>query len=153
MDCIVVNDKNERMKLLIICTGNTCRSQMAEGFLKSFDPELQVYSAGTEAEGRVNPHAVRAMQEVGIDIGGQQPESVANYIGESFDYVITVCDGAHEKCPVFTGVVKQRRHIGFEDPAAARGTEEQVMPVYRKVRDQIRERFYQLYTNELRKDR
>ena len=133
------------MRILIICTGNTCRSQMAEGFLRSFDPLLDVYSAGTVAEGKVNPYAVKAMAEVGIDINGQVPESVVRYLDQPFDYVITVCDGAREVCPVFTGDVKTRLHLGFEDPAAARGTEEEVMPVYRKVRDQIREQFQKFY--------
>lgn len=133
------------MKILIICTGNTCRSQMAEGFLKSFDKNLEVYSAGTAAEGRVNPFAVKVMKEAGIDISRQKPESVDLYLSDSFDYVITVCDGAKEVCPVFIGNVKHRLHIGFEDPASARGTDEVVLPVYRKVRDQIKEAFYEFY--------
>ncbi len=133
------------MKVLIICTGNTCRSQMAEGFLKSFDTNLNVFSAGTRAEKNVNPFAVKAMKEIGIDISSQKPESVEKYLNESFDYVITVCDGAKEICPVFTGNVKNRLHIGFDDPADAKGTEEEVMPVYRKIRDQIKERFYEFY--------
>ena len=137
------------MKILIICTGNTCRSQMAEGFLKSFDKNLEVCSAGTAAEENVNPHAVKVMGEVGIDIDFQKPEPVEKYINESFDWVITVCDGAKEICPVFTGDVKHRLHIGFEDPAKARGTEKQVLPVYRKVRDQIKEGFYEFYVNNL----
>jgi len=133
------------MKILIICTGNTCRSQMAEGFLKSFDSKLEVYSAGTAAEGRVNPYAIKVMKEAGIDISSQKPESVDLYLADSFDYVITVCDGAKEVCPVFTGNVKHRIHIGFEDPASARGSEEEVLPVYRKVRDQIKQAFYDFY--------
>lgn len=133
------------MKILIICTGNTCRSQMAEGFLKSFDKKLEVYSAGTVAEGRVNPYAVKVMKEAGIDISMQKPEPVDMYLSDSFDYVITVCDGAKEVCPVFTGKVKQRLHIGFEDPADAKGNEEEVRAVYRKVRDQIKEAFYDFY--------
>jgi arsenate reductase len=133
------------MKILIICTGNTCRSQMAEGFLKSFDTNLEVYSAGTAAEGRVNPYAVKVMKEAGIDISRQKPESVDLYLAESFDYVITVCDGAKEVCPVFTGNVKHRIHIGFEDPASSKGREEEVLLVYRKVRDQIKEAFYDFY--------
>lgn len=133
------------MRILIICTGNTCRSQMAEGFLKSFDSNLEVYSAGTVAEGKVNPYAVKAMKELDIDINGQNPESVEKYLRESFDYVITVCDGAKEICPVFTGDVKNRVHIGFDDPAKARGTEEEIMPVYRRVRDEIKEQFYKFY--------
>ena len=133
------------MKILIICTGNTCRSQMAEGFLRSIDPELEVYSAGTFAESVVNPFAVKAMAEAGVDISNQQPEPVAQYINQAFDYVITVCDGAHEACPVFTGDVKYRLHIGFDDPASAKGTEEEVMPVYRRIRDEIRDSFYKFF--------
>ena len=133
------------MKILIICTGNTCRSQMAEGFLKSFDSSLEVFSAGTIAEGQVNPFAVKAMMELGIEINGQNPESVEKYLEVDFDYVITVCDGAKEICPIFTGDVKNRIHIGFDDPAKARGTEEEVLPIYRKVRNQIKERFYEFY--------
>jgi arsenate reductase len=139
------------MKILIICTGNTCRSQMAEGFLKSFDENLDVYSAGTAAEENVNPHAVKVMAESGIDISQQKPEPVEKYLSEKFDYVITVCDGAKEICPIFTGDVKHRLHIGFEDPAAARGTEEEVLPVYRKIRDQIKERFYEFYVENIKK--
>ena len=133
------------MKILIICTGNTCRSQMAEGFLKSFYTKLEVYSAGTIAEGKVNPFAVKAMEEVGIDISLQTPVSVDKYLDQGFDYVITVCDGAKEICPVFTGNVLNKIHIGFDDPTKARGTEEQVLPVYRKIRDQIKGQFYDFY--------
>jgi len=118
---------------------------MAEGFLKSFDSNLEIFSAGTIAEGQVNLFAIKAMKEVGIDINGQNPESVEKYLEVDFDFVITVCDGAKEICPVFTGYVKNRIHIGFDDPAKARGTEEEVLPIYRKVRDQIKERFYDFY--------
>ena len=137
------------MKILIICTGNTCRSQMAEGFLKSFDPKLEVFSAGTAAEENVNPYAVKVMKEKGIDISGQKPEQVDKYLNESFDYVITVCDGAKEICPVFAGEVKNRLQIGFDDPAKARGTEEEILPVYRKVRDEIREEFHIFFEEQL----
>jgi len=139
----------EKLKVLIICTGNTCRSQMVEGFLRSFDPQLEVYSAGTIAERTVNHYAVKAMAELGIDINEQSPEPVEKYLDQNFDYVITVCDGAKEVCPVFTGNVKYRIHIGFDDPAKARGTEEEVLPVYRKVRDQIKEEFKEFYNNKL----
>lgn len=137
------------MKILIICTGNTCRSQMAEGFLKSFKPDLEVYSAGTSAEEKVNPFAVKVMLELGIDISGQKPESIEKYLDASFDYVITVCDGAKEACPVFTGNVKNRLHIGFEDPAKAKGTEKEVLPVYQKVRDEIREELRKFYERKI----
>ena len=137
------------MKILIICTGNTCRSQMAEGYLKSFDSKLKVFSAGTSAEENVNPFAVKVMAEKGIDISDQKPDQVDKYLHESFDYVITVCDGAKEICPVFAGEVKNRLHIGFDDPAKARGTEEEILPVYRKVRDEIREEFHIFFEEQL----
>jgi arsenate reductase len=132
-----------KKRILILCTGNSCRSQMAEGFLKSFDPELEVYSAGTKPAEKVNPFAVKAMKEVGIDISNGVAEDVDKYLSLSFDYVITVCDNAKETCPVFMGEVKHRLHIGFDDPAEAVGTEEEVMPVYRKVRDEIKRDFYE----------
>lgn len=130
-----------KKRILILCTGNSCRSQMAEGFLKSFDSELEVYSAGTKPAEKVNPFAVKAMKEVGIDISDGKAENVDKYLSQSFDYVITVCDNAKETCPVFMGTVKHRLHIGFDDPAEAVGTEEEVMPVYRRVRDEIKREF------------
>lgn len=136
-----------KKKILILCTGNSCRSQMAEGFLKTLDPELEVYSAGTDPSGQVHPKAVSAMQEVGIDISDGYPKSVDRFIDKPFDYVITVCDSARETCPVFTGKVIHRIHIGFEDPAEATGSEEEVMNVFRKVRDEIREQFHAFYQN------
>ena len=132
-------------KILIICTGNTCRSQMAEGFLKSFDSELEVYSAGTKAEIRINPYAVKVMSEKDIDISAQFPKSVNEFTDKAFDYVITVCDDAKDTCPVFTGNVKHRLHIGFEDPANARGTEAEILDVYRRVRDKIEKEFCKFY--------
>jgi arsenate reductase len=118
---------------------------MAEGFLRSFGPELDVYSAGTMAEGSVNPFAVKSMAEEGIDISSHTSDSIDKYVDEAFDYVITVCDGARESCPVFTGNVKKRIHIGFDDPAAAKGSEAEVMPVYRRVRDEIKNEFFNFY--------
>jgi len=137
------------MKVLIICTGNTCRSQMAEGFLKSFDPKLEVYSAGTKAEKQVNPNAIKAMAEVGIDISRQYPKQVDIFLKDTFDYVITVCDGAKEVCPIFTGKVAHRLHLGFDDPAAAKGSEEEIMNVYRRVRDEIKEQFKKFYIENI----
>jgi len=133
------------MKILILCTGNTCRSQMAEGFLKSFDNNLDVYSAGTNSETRVNPNAIKVMQELGIDLSQNKPKSVKNFLNDEFDYVITVCDGAKETCTVFTGKVKNRIHIGFDDPSQFTGTEEEVLKGYRRVRDEIKEAFSQFY--------
>ena len=134
-------------RILILCTGNSCRSQMAEGFLKSFDKELIVFSAGTKPAKIINPNAVSVMDEVGIDISKNEPNDVSKYLNESFDYVITVCDNAKETCPVFIGKVKYRIHIGFEDPADATGTEEEIISVFRKVRDEIKKEFYKFYKN------
>ncbi len=125
------------MKVLVLCTGNTCRSQMAEGFLKSFHPDWEILSAGTRPASNVNPYAIRVMREKGIDISGEYPKPVDRFTGDEFDYVVTVCDGAREVCPVFTGKVTHRMHIGFEDPADAVGTDEEVLPVYRRIRDAI----------------
>ena len=123
---------------------------MAEGFLKSFNGNLDVYSAGTKPADRVNPFAVKAMKEVSIDISNGVAENVEKYLSQSFDYVITVCDNAKETCPVFMGNVKHRLHIGFDDPADAVGTEEEVMPVYRRVRDEIKKDFFEFYKKELK---
>jgi len=142
-----------KKRILILCTGNSCRSQMAEGFLKSLDENLEVYSAGTKPAEKVNPFAVKAMQEIGIDISEGTAENVDKYINQSFDYVITVCDNAKETCPVFMGNVKHRLHIGFDDPADAVGTEDEVMPVYRRVRDEIEKEFFIFYKNNFSKDK
>ena len=129
------------MKVLILCTGNSCRSQMAQGFLKSFHPDWEVLSAGTKPAEKVNRYAIKVMAEKGIDITGEYPKLVDQFVTGEFDYVVTVCDGAREVCPVFTGKVKHRLHIGFDDPADAIGTEEEVLPIYRRVRDEICGRF------------
>ena len=118
---------------------------MAEGYLKSLDSQLQVFSAGTRPEVKINPNAVKVMGEIGIDISEQYPKNVDIFKNESFDYVITVCDSAKESCPVFTGDVKNRLHIGFEDPADARGSDEEVLEVYRRVRDEIRIEFKKFF--------
>ena len=133
------------MRILVLCTGNSCRSQMAEAFLKSFDPRLDVHSAGTHPAAQVHPKAIAVMKEVGIDLAGAYPKSVGQFIAQSFDYVITVCDSAKETCPVFTGRVGHRRHIGFDDPVEARGTEGEVLAVFRRVRDEIKQEFFKFY--------
>ncbi|WP_456408203.1 arsenate reductase ArsC [Caldithrix abyssi] len=138
-------------RILILCTGNSCRSQMAEGFLKSFDSSLIVYSAGTNPSAHVHPKAIQVMKEAGIDISDGYPKDVDQFINESFDYVITVCDHAKETCPIFNGSVKKRLHIGFEDPAEATGSEEEVLSVFRRVRDEIKDAFYQFYRKEIKK--
>ena len=136
-------------RILILCTGNSCRSQMAEGYLKSFNNTLEVFSAGTKPAEKVNPKAVEVMKEVGIDISKGMPEDVEKYLDLPFDFVITVCDNAKESCPLFTGNVKEQLHIGFEDPADAVGTDQEVMNVFRRVRDEIKEEFYKFYKNRL----
>ena len=133
------------MRVLILCTGNSCRSQMAHGFLQSFSRNLEVHSAGTIPAEGVNPKAIEVMKEAGIDLSGHRPKSVEIYLDEEWDYVITVCGGANESCPVFTGKVKHRLHIGFDDPSDAIGTDEYVMKEFRRVRDEIQEKFKEIF--------
>jgi arsenate reductase len=139
------------MKILVLCTGNSCRSQMAEAFLKSFDKGLEVYSAGTKPADKVHPKAIQVMKEVGIDISTNKTKTVEQFLAQSFDYVITVCDNAKETCPFFTGKVEHRLHKGFEDPAEATGTEEEVLSVFRRIRDEIKSEFYKFYLENLKK--
>ncbi len=139
------------MKVLILCTGNSCRSQMAHGFLQSFDKNLQVFSAGTEASGKLNAKAVQVMSEIGLDISHHSSDSVEKYLNEEWDFVITVCGGADESCPAFTGQVKTRLHIGFDDPSHAVGTDEFIMSEFHRVRDEIKEGFYQFYKENILK--
>jgi arsenate reductase len=133
------------MKILILCTGNSCRSQMAQGFLKSFDERLRVYSAGTNPSENINPIAVDVMKEKGIDISNQTPKSVDLYLKEDWDYVITVCDEANETCPWFPGKVRNRLHLGFEDPSKSKGTDEFIKSEFRRIRDDIEKTFLQFY--------
>jgi len=147
---VILSKKGEILKVLILCTGNSCRSQMAEGFLRYFDRNLHVRSAGTNPSVQVHPKAIQAMAEIGIDIQAGRPEDVDQYLSDEWDYVITVCDNARETCPVFAGKVRQQLHIGFEDPAEATGTEEEVMTVFRRIRDEIRRDFYQFYEAHLK---
>lgn len=139
-----------KRKILILCTGNSCRSQMAEGFLKSFDNEMELYSAGTNPSKQVHPKAIRVMSEVGIDLSKNYPKKVDQFLSESFDYVITVCDNAKEACPVFIGKVGKQLHIGFEDPADATGSEEEILSEFRRIRDEIKKDFYKFYEENLR---
>ncbi len=138
------------MKILILCTGNSCRSQMAHGFMQSFDNRLKVASAGTEASGKLNRKAVEVMNEIGIDISKHTSDSVDLYRSEEWDYVITVCGGANENCPAFLGKVKHRLLIGFDDPSHATGTPEFIQSEYYRVRDEIRDAFYKLYTEQIK---
>ena len=118
---------------------------MAEAILKSLDSELQVDSAGTYPARWVHPYAIQVMNELGIDISNAYPKNADEFIHESFDYVITVCDHANESCPVFRGKVGQRLHIGFGDPAAVIGTPEEVLAAFRKVRDEIKNKLFEFY--------
>jgi arsenate reductase len=137
------------MKILILCTGNSCRSQMAQGFLLSFSSRLEVFSAGTYPASEVNPKAIKVMAEAGIDISGHSPISVDHFINDSWDYVITVCDNARETCPVFTGNVKSRLHIGFEDPSEIKGTDDFITDEFRRIRDLIKYEFYRFYVERI----
>jgi arsenate reductase len=122
---------------------------MAHGFLKSFDKKLDVHSAGTEPAKQVNPTAVKVMKEAGIDISDQKPKSVDLYLNTEWDYVITVCDNANETCPLFSGIVSHRLHFGFEDPSEFKGTEDQILYEFRRIRDKIKIRFYEFYNENL----
>ncbi len=137
------------MKILVLCTGNSCRSQMAEGFLSSFDPRLSVESAGSRPAEEVNPYAIQVMDEAGVDITEGEPKNVSEFLDETIDYVITVCGNAERDCPAFIGEVKNRLHIGFPDPADATGTEEEILTVFRESRDDIKKRFREFYEQEL----
>ena len=128
------------MKVLFLCTGNSCRSQMAEGWARHLKGDrIEAYSAGIETHG-LNMDAVRVMAEAGVDISGQRSKHVREFGGVEFDYVVTVCDHAHESCPVFPGKA-QVIHAGFDDPprlAAGATTEDERLAPYRRVRDEIR---------------
>jgi len=126
-----------KQKILFLCTANSCRSQMAEGIVNHYLGEhFEAHSAGTMAT-FVNPRAIAVLQELGIDISRHHSKSLAEFAGESFDYVITLCDAANETCPLFFGGVR-RIHLGFDDPARASGTDQEVMAEFRRVRDEIK---------------
>lgn len=137
------------MNVLILCTGNSCRSQMAHGFLQSFDSSIQVESAGTEASGKLNAKAVQVMKEIGIDISHHTSDPVEKYLDQGWDYVITVCGGANENCPAFFGEVKHRVHIGFDDPSHAVGNDQFIMSEFYRVRDEIKNAFYSFYIENI----
>lgn len=137
-----------KKRVLFLCTGNSCRSQMADGLINhDFADRIEAFSAGTEPHG-LNPRAVQVMKEIDIDISGNSSDHISKYEGQAFNYVITLCGDANDKCPLFFGGV-QRLHMGFEDPPKAKGTEEEIMAVYRRVRDEIRTRLGDFFRNEL----
>jgi arsenate reductase len=136
-------------KVLFLCTGNSARSQMAEGLVNhDFAGRIRAYSAGTNPQG-LNPNSIRVMEEVGINISGYRSEHLSEYQGQDFDYVITLCDDANENCPVFFGGVT-RLHMGFPDPARSSGTPEEILNRFRLVRDEIRNRMGGFFSDELK---
>jgi len=135
-----VASSESKKRVLVLCTGNSCRSQMAEGWINHLlAGQWEARSAGTAPAARVHPLAVRAMAEVGVDISGGKPEHLGAYLDQPWDLVVTVCDSAQETCPSFPRPV-EKLHISFFDPAAAEGTDDEKMAVFRRVRDEIRER-------------
>jgi arsenate reductase (thioredoxin) len=136
---VAAAEAGDRTRVLFLCTHNSARSQMAEGLLRQLAGDrVEVHSAGTEAT-RVRPLAIRAMDEVGVNISEQESKTLDRYLHEPFDYVITVCDEANEACPFFPGA-QSRLHWSFEDPSKAEGSEEERLVVFRRVRDGIRDR-------------
>ena len=141
----IKNKLKKPVKILVLCTGNTCRSQMAHGFFSSYDKNIQIYSGGVNPSKAINPNAVRVMAELGIDISDHTPHDVREYLNEKWDYVITVCDNAYRTCPDFDGEVVSQMHIGFDDPSEATGSPEFIDSEYHRVRDEIGARMYALY--------
>jgi len=135
-------------RILVLCTGNSCRSQIAEGYLKHYAKgKTEVYSAGIETRG-VNPGAIAVMKEDGIDISNNTSNNIDEYRNIYFDYVITVCDNAKEQCPVFPSTAKMF-HQNFPDPAKATGTEDEIMQQFRNVRDEIKKFSKEFVTDNL----
>lgn len=123
---------------------------MAHGFLQSLDNNIEVHSAGTNPAPHVNPKAIEVMNEVGVDISAHTPKSVETYLNEEWDYVITVCSGANETCPAFVGKVSNRLHIGFDDPSDATGTDDFVTSEFRRVRDEIKNKFADFHITHIK---
>ena len=129
---------SEKKSVLVLCTGNSCRSQMAEGLINArLGDQFVAYSAGTKPSGYVHPKAIVVMGELGIDLSQNESKSTELFRGQYFDHVITVCDSAKETCPVWLGNAGNKTHIGFYDPAEAVGTDEEITAVFRQVRDEI----------------
>jgi arsenate reductase len=128
-------------KVLILCTGNSCRSQMAEGLINArLGPAFQAFSAGTKPSGYVHPRAIQVMAEINIDLSRNDSKNLEQFRGQYFDYVITVCDSAKEDCPVWLDKAGERYHLGFDDPARATGADEEITAEFRRVRDEIADR-------------
>ncbi|PLX88077.1 MAG: arsenate reductase [Desulfuromonas sp.] len=141
---------SKKKRVLFLCTHNSCRSQMAEGLMNHFlGDRVEAFSAGTEAT-RVNPLAAKVMAEIGIDLSGHRSKILDEFAEQPFDYVITLCGDARERCPLFFGGVK-RQHIGFEDPSRLSGSEGEVLPEYRRVRDEIKKTLCDFFEKGLAK--
>jgi len=139
--------KNTSMKkVIIICTGNSVRSQMAEGFFKKYKSNWEIRSAGTNPQG-LNPLSVKVMLEKGIDISGSKSKSINKFLGQKFDYIITVCDNAKENCPYFPGSAKYI-HWSFSDPSSVSGSEEEKLNAFRKVRDEIEKKILEFINSK-----
>lgn len=136
------------MKVLVLCTGNRCRSQMAEGWLKKLSPDWKVCSAGISPAAAVHPFAMFVMMERGMNICKARPKSVVQFLAEEWDYVITVCGNAEKTCPVFNGRVGRRLHIGFDDPDAFTGSPCDILDEFRRVRDEIGQKM-SVFVNEV----
>lgn len=148
--CLVISEQHVNpLHILVLCTGNSCRSQMAEGYLRHFgSPRLQVVSAGVEAHG-LHPLAVQVMREDGVDISNHTSDVIDKYLDKEFDYVITVCDNARERCPWFPARVR-RLHHSFSDPAKVSGSDIEALAAFRQVRDEIKEFVLDFLKTELR---
>ena len=139
-------------RILVLCTGNRCRSQMAQGILQSLDPHLDVHSAGTKPASEVHPLGIKVMSEIGIDISTHYPKHIDRFIDQEWDLVITVCGGANGSYPMFSGKVGKRMHIGFDDPDAFTGTDEEIIAEFRRVRDEIRLKMQDFYLTEINRN-
>lgn len=138
-------------RILVLCTGNRCRSQMAQSILQQLGPQLEVHSAGIRPAEAVHPLAIKVMAEIGIDLSQHYSKSIDRYLDQTWDYVITVCGGANDSCPVFKGKVGKRLHIGFDDPDAFTGTDEEILSEFRRVRNEIKEKMTEFYDTEIRR--
>lgn len=138
------------MRALIVCTGNSSRSQMAHGFLQSFDPGLEVRSAGNEPADRIDNNAVKVMKEIGIDLSHHKPTSLNQYLDTEWDFEISVCGKENGACPYFPGKSKHHMHIRIQSPTEAQGSEEEVLSRYRQVRDEIKNEMYSLYKEQIK---
>ncbi len=138
------------MRILIVCTANSCRSQMAEAFLKKLDHNLEVYSAGIFEAEEVHPKTIEVMKEIGYDIHNKKPVNIKQYLNQSWDFVITVCDSARETCPAFQGKVKRRIHYRFPDPVTSAYPEHNRIGLFRIVRDEISSKFEEFHLDYLK---